>query len=270
MQHVRSGLALVAAALIGVVACDDETGPGGSLDLAFELDDSFQGAHGGQDIYLAVVRISDGVVVARETGTVSASADPSYSVTIAGAFEEDTDYEVHYWIDSNFGGGTEGACDPTDNDHQWNRAVSAASDDVTLAETHEPDEVEDVCDTFAADLTFAGDDGFQAAHGGQDVTVAVVRASDGLVVALDDGTVSDTEDPAFAFDFAGVLVIGVSYEIHYWIDSNFGGGTAGECDPPATDHQWLVDVGEVDDDVTVTEMHDPTATTDVCETFNAE
>ena len=33
--------------------------------------------------------------------------------------EEATPYEVHYWIDSNIGGGTLGVCDPKDIDHQW-------------------------------------------------------------------------------------------------------------------------------------------------------
>lgn len=264
--HIRS--AAFALALAAFVACDnDGTGPGGTLDLTFRLDDSFQGPHGGQDVYVAVVRVSDGAVVARQSGTVSATASPAFSVTLTNVLAAEVDYRVHYWIDSNFGGGTEGVCDPTGKDHQWNRAVADASADVTLTESHVPADVENVCPTFAADLTFAGDAGFQTPHGGQAVSVAVVRASDGLVVARDDGTVSASANPAFSFTFDGVLVIDVGYEVHYWIDSNFGGGSAGQCDPPGTDHQWRVDLGEVDGDATRTESHDAAATTDVCDSF---
>jgi len=120
----------------------------------------------------------------------------------------------------------------------------------------------------AYDLVFQGDDSFQGAHGDQAIEVAVVHAASGDVVATDSGTVSKTADPSFSFTFPGTLKGGESYEVHYWIDSNFGGGSAGACDPKSNDHQWRVALGSVDGDVTRTEAHVPAETSDVCDTFS--
>lgn len=49
---------------------------------------------------------------------------------------------------------------------------------------------------------------------------------------------SATQDPSFSLFTGAVLKKGATYEIHYWIDSNTGGGTPGVCDPKAIDHQW--------------------------------
>lgn len=117
------------------------------------------------------------------------------------------------------------------------------------------------------DLVFAGDATFQGAHGGQTIAVAVVQTADGSVVETASGTVSATADPSFSFSFNDILDDGESYEIHYWIDSNFGGGAAGVCDPPANDHQWRIELGAATDDVSLTDTHRPTETEAVCSTF---
>jgi hypothetical protein len=117
------------------------------------------------------------------------------------------------------------------------------------------------------DLIFSGDGSFHGAHGGQPIHVAVVRTDDGNVVAKQSGTVSKTADPSFTFTFAGVLENGKAYEVDYWIDSNFGGGTAGVCDPKAHDHQWKVPLGTVSGSVSLREKHRPAETSDVCATF---
>lgn len=114
------------------------------------------------------------------------------------------------------------------------------------------------------DLTFTGDDTFQGAHGGQTIHVGVVHQGTSTLVASDEGTVSSGSAPTFAFTFAGILAEGESYHLDYWIDSNFNGGTQGACDPPATDHQWRIDVGPVTDDVTIADTHRPAETEDVC------
>jgi len=119
----------------------------------------------------------------------------------------------------------------------------------------------------AYDLGFQGDASFQGAHGGQAIEAAVVHADSGEVVARDAGTVSKSDDPSFAFTFSGALKDGESYEVHYWIDSNFGGGSAGTCDPQSNDHQWSVALGSVDGDVTHTEDHAPGEMSGVCDTF---
>ena len=137
------GLALIA----GVQACSS-SGPETS-QLTFQGDATFQGPHATHAISVAVVRTSDGNVVASETGTVSGTTDPAFSFTFANVLEEGTAYQVHYWIDSNFGGGTVGVCDPTMNDHQWSVAVPSASADLTLTESHDASALTDVCSTFS-------------------------------------------------------------------------------------------------------------------------
>ena len=270
MHRHRSLLMLCALLALPLACSDDEpTAPQGPFQLTFEGDATFQGAHGTQAIYVALVRASDGEVVARANGTVSGTADPAFSFSFTAALERGSAYQLHYWIDSNFGGGTVGLCDPKANDHQWSVAIAAVTADVTVSETHQPAATTDVCPSFTTDLAFSADATFQGAHGGQMVYVAVLRASDGAVVARSSATVSGTADPAFSFDYPGLLVVGVAYRIRYWIDSNFGGGTVGACDPRAMDHQWNVDVAAVTTDVTVTESHDPGATTDVCQSFSA-
>lgn len=265
-------LALALAVVAGAACSSDETGTGpnnGPFDLTFELDASFQGAHGGQAISAAVVKVSDGSVVARRNGMVSASQTPAFAFTIANLLEDGAAYRVDYWIDSNFGGGTVGVCDPKDTDHQWRVSIAAVSDDVTVMESHAPANTQDVCTSFTVALTFAGDASFQGAHGGQEINVALIKSMDGSVLARANGTVSASTDPAFSFSFPGELVIGIDYEVHYWIDSNFGGGTVGVCDPKANDHQWSVAVSSFTDDVTVTEAHAPANTEDVCTSFTA-
>ncbi len=128
---------------------------------------------------------------------------------------------------------------------------------------------DDVTAPPAFQLTFQGDLSFQGPHAGHSIAVAVVQASDGVVMAQQTGTVSGTVDPAFSFTFAGVLVTGVAYQVHYWIDSNFSGGTVGVCDPKAIDHQWNVAIAAVAGDVTILEAHNAANTVDVCTTFAA-
>jgi hypothetical protein len=118
-----------------------------------------------------------------------------------------------------------------------------------------------------SDLDFSGDGSFHGAHGGQPIHVAVVSTDDGKVVATQSGTVSKTANPSFAFTFAGVLEDGKAYEVDYWIDSNFGGGSEGVCDPKARDHQWKVPLGTVSGNVSLRDKHRPAETSDVCAAF---
>lgn len=68
------------------------------------------------------------------------------------------------------------------------------------------------------------DAGFQVPHGNQPISIAIVRSSDGVVVAGDIGNVSATLNPSFSFVSGAVMERGIDYEVHYWIDSNIGGG----------------------------------------------
>lgn len=146
----RITAALTAALLIGLTGCDDDgTDVPETFDLVFTGDASFQAAHGGQAIEAAIVN-SAGTVVATDAGTVSASADPSFSFTFTNALVEGQSYELHYWIDSNFGSGaTVGVCDAPANDHQWSIDVTTVTADVTIADVHRPTDTEPVCNTFS-------------------------------------------------------------------------------------------------------------------------
>lgn len=117
-------------------------------DLTFQGDASFGGAHGGQAVQAALVDASSGEALETMSGTVSADADPAFSFVFPGALQEGGSYEVHYWIDSNFGGGSEGSCDPKGTDHQWSVALEASGEAVTHVESHNPGAQSDVCATF--------------------------------------------------------------------------------------------------------------------------
>lgn len=134
--------------LVGFIACGDDDDPMGTTptpDLTFTGDASFQNAHGGQTIHVGV-KDAAGTLVASDVGTVSSTADPSFSFTFTDALEEGATYDLEYWIDSNFGDtGTQGECDAPDVDHQWRIDVGAATTDVTIDDTHRPTETEDIC-----------------------------------------------------------------------------------------------------------------------------
>lgn len=134
-------------------------------------------------------------------------------------------------------------------------AASSCSDDDTTTGPDGP-----------FDLTLQGDATFHAPHADQTLNVALV-GSDGTVLETMSGTVSATADPAFSITFTDALDSGASYHVDYWIDSNFGGGTEGACDPPPTDHQWRLEVGPVSGDVVLDEDHDASTITDVCSSF---
>ncbi|SDJ68870.1 hypothetical protein [Billgrantia gudaonensis] len=117
------------------------------------------------------------------------------------------------------------------------------------------------------DLTFAGDGTFNTPHGGQTVEVAVYDVTAGEVVATESTTVEQTEDPAFSVSFEGVLEEGRLYDVHYWIDSNFGEGSEGRCDPVSVDHQWRVALTDVSEALDLEVGHDPSAQAPVCTSF---
>jgi hypothetical protein len=127
---------------------DDLTGSKPPYDLGFALDATFQAPHGGQQIEWAVVRTSDGGVEAQGNGTISATQNPSFSFIARSIMDRGEDYEIHYWIDSNIGGGTLGICDPKAIDHQWSVELLSVTNDVNFIASYQPALTEDVCATF--------------------------------------------------------------------------------------------------------------------------
>ena len=262
---------LIALSAVILAACGSDTATtdveNGPYTLTFAGDGTFAAAHAGQALRLALV--SDrGERLDVRVNTVG-SGDPAFSFTFPDALDSGASYAVDYWIDSNFEGGAAGYCDEPGIDHQWSEPIGPVEGDVDLTVAHDPSSTQRVCGTFAFDLTFSGDATFQNTHGLQPVHVALVRAGDGAVLTIASGTVSSSDDPAFAFSFPAALLPDAIYRVHLWIDSNLGGGTPGVCDEPAVDHQWSVSVGAVEENTAITYSHDPTATTDVCASFGA-
>jgi len=148
-----SAALVVVAVSLGLGACggnDDVTGPqAGPFVLTFSLDASFHGPHANQSVNIAVLRSPEMVMVAGGDGIVSGTADPSFTFTTGAVLEAGRDYEVHYWIDSNFGVGTPGVCDDKGIDHQWRVQFPAVSGDIVWTESHDPSATEDVCSTFS-------------------------------------------------------------------------------------------------------------------------
>jgi len=152
----RNGLSaailILLLAIFAGVACNDGRidviRPTGPFDLTFSLDASFQSVHGGQPIHWAVVRSFDSLKVAEGSGMLSTTADPCFSLTARDVLMEGLSYEVHYWIDSNIGGGAVGVCDPKAIDHQWSTEFFFPSNDISFTVPYSLWLIEDVCGTF--------------------------------------------------------------------------------------------------------------------------
>lgn len=140
-------MVFLSLAACGGGGSDTDNNPG-PYKLTFSLDGSFQTPHGDEPIRIALVRLSDGIVMAEDVGTVSATENPTFSFTTTSIMERGTSYAVHYWIDSNIGGGTLGLCDGTEFDHQWSTEFFTVTNDINFTVGYEPGLVEYVCDTF--------------------------------------------------------------------------------------------------------------------------
>ncbi|WP_447044127.1 hypothetical protein [Vreelandella sp. H-I2] len=119
------------------------------------------------------------------------------------------------------------------------------------------------------DLTFQGDGTFLIPHQGNSVHAAIVDVHANEVVAKQSATISGTEEPAFVFQFSDILEAGKLYDVHYWIDSNFGesNGSEGVCDPINVDHQWRFAFAEISDNMNEVVQLTPEDQAPVCATF---
>lgn len=121
-----------------------------SYDLTFEGDGTFLIPHQGNSIQAAIVDIHANEVVAKQSGTISGTGEPAFAFQFSDVFEEGKLYDLHYWIDSNFGdgNGNVGSCDPIDIDHQWRIAFANISDNMTEVARLAPEDQAPVCATF--------------------------------------------------------------------------------------------------------------------------
>jgi hypothetical protein len=199
----------------------------------------FNGPHAGQTVRAALL---DGATVLeiQKTTVAIGGTDPAFSFTFATAIDTTKTYTINYWIDSNFSlapPAGQGECNPPANDHQWSVAVAAGV--TTFTDVHRPLSIQDVCSTFTFPLTFVADSSYVPPHSGQPFKAALVHGSDTTaeeILAGNVGTVAGAN--AISVTFSERLIIDEPYTVKLWIDSNFGGGTVGTCDPKANDHQW--------------------------------
>lgn len=127
---------------------------------------------------------------------------------------------------------------------------------------------------YSLRFSLAGD--FQQ-YGGQQVSWALLRSDTGQRLVTGAGTISPTANPPFTANTGNVLLFGVPHEMHYWIDTNIGGGTPGECDPvvrdddgelvESFDRQWTAPFGGATDHLVFIAIHDPDRVQDVCDSF---
>jgi hypothetical protein len=149
IPHVLFALMVVLLAACGNGGDGTASDSPGPFKLTFSLDASFHLPHGDEPISMALVRVSNSVAIANTSGTISATQNPSFSFVTGAVMERGADYEVHYWIDSNIGGGgTLGVCDRKEIDHQWSTELSSVSNDKNLTVPHQQALIEDVCGTF--------------------------------------------------------------------------------------------------------------------------
>jgi hypothetical protein len=199
----------------------------------------FNGPHVGQTVHAALL---DGATVLdiQSTTVAAAGVDPAFSVTFSPTIDTAKSYTVNYWIDSNFtltAPDGRNVCNAPSIDHQWSVTIPAGT--TTFKDNHRPTATQDVCSTFVFPLTFVADSTYLAPHHDQPFKAALVHGSDTTAEQIVSGTVSALGSAnAISVTFSEELVIGDPYSVKLWIDSNFGGGTVGVCDPIANDHQW--------------------------------
>jgi len=138
---------LAAMSLLAACGSDDDPTPSTTpYALTFQGDGSY-GPHAGQALQAALLRVSDGAILDRKSATVAAAGvDPSFSVTFTPMIDPAVAHRIHYWIDSNFGGGSAGVCDPPANDHQWSLDVPLGQ--ATYKDSHRPGATSSVCASF--------------------------------------------------------------------------------------------------------------------------
>lgn len=166
MKRASFAAVLLIALVPFLAGCGDDgdggsTGPDvpeGTMNFSFTGDSTFQGPHGGDSLYAAIVHQGSGALVGKGRTVVSSSTQPSFELQFTDALAEGESYYLDYWLDSNFNGGTEGTCDPPENDHQWREEFPNVTDPVTFDDTHRPTETESVCSTFGGSDD-GGDDG---------------------------------------------------------------------------------------------------------------
>jgi hypothetical protein len=232
---------------------DDGNGGGdnGPFDLTFEGDDTYGTAHTDDVIFVAVVDEDTDEIVARDDATVDATG---FSFTFPGLLEDGVAYRLDYFVDLF----PNEACD-VDDDHVWQTAIPAVTDDVTVTDTHDLVFQTAACDSFPPfDLTFEGDASYGTAHNGKDIYVLLVEDATDTIVDSDNDVVDAT---GFSFTFVDELELDTVYRLDYYVDLDVPAD--GSCDP--TDHMWSTVINAANGDITLTDSHDLNFTPTACD-----
>jgi hypothetical protein len=100
---------LAALAALAALGCNPPVDTTGEFDLDVTIPASYAAAHSGLGFALALVEGVDGNEIDTVTGSLPSSG--STAALFADAVVQGVPYELHFWVDSNLGGGTALACD---------------------------------------------------------------------------------------------------------------------------------------------------------------
>lgn len=121
------------------------------------------------------------------------------------------------------------------------------------------------------DIVVSGDSAFGHKYAGKRFNAMLLLKESGNFLSWGREWVSDEELPVL-FIFGDKIYEGHDYVLKFWVDSNFGGGRVGPCDPPDIDHQWQMEITDVSGDVNLHNISPPSPDDfePVCDAFNAQ
>lgn len=133
-------LSILSLALVG--ACNGGGPEEGPFTLSLVIPASYS-IHDGSDFTLAVLD-SEAVVMDEFTGVIGTDTGAEFLLVTGSG------YNLHFWVDSNIGGGTDGACDgsPDFFDHQWSYAIGTLAADRDFPIPAHNTDFQDVCSSF--------------------------------------------------------------------------------------------------------------------------
>ncbi|MBI5507542.1 MAG: hypothetical protein HY903_02195, partial [Deltaproteobacteria bacterium] len=217
--------------------------------------------HANQDMYVAVIRDLDGLVVNATTTRVP--ADGYLALTIPGVVQAGTTYSIDHDADVDGDGICEGPA--FTQDHGWRSRVGEVSGSVAVAGSDAAAFEPEVCASFPGgqpggpfDLSITGS-GFTP-HNGQVLSLAL--SVDGTIQARRAVVVTNG---GFAMTLPAGLELGRSYRIDYYVDRD----RDGICSPPtlAGDHGWSSTISVVSGAVDLALTHSISFDAAVCGSF---
>lgn len=201
--------------------------------------------HVGQEIYFALIETASGIVVDRESETVS----ESFSVVL-DELESGIGYHIDFFADHN----DNGYYDAPSDDHAWRIEIESANGDEIIDFSHNTN-FTDIEWKHRLRVQFDG----MNPHVGQMMKLYVRDQSNGAI--LDSVIVSPIEDADFDIE-SHILEVGGSYYVDFYADLN----NNGVYDAPPADHAWRMMANNTMGDVDLAFVHN----TDFTDIMTAE